>query len=56
MRTGWVQLNGYWYYLNESTLSGIYGAMLTGNHNINGTVYYLNENESNGIPAGAWVE
>lgn len=56
MKTGWVQLDSYWYYLNESTSSGIYGAMLTGSQNINGTVYNLNQSESNGIPYGAWLQ
>ena len=36
MVTGWLNLNGTWYYLNSS------GAMVTGWLNLNGTWYYLN--------------
>ncbi len=57
MQVGWIQTGGYWYYLNESTASGTYGAMLIGSHTINGKTYMLNLAEgSQGLPLGALVE
>ena len=35
MVTGWINLNGEWYYLNSS------GVMVTGWLNLNGTWYYM---------------
>ena len=43
MVTGWLDLDGRWFYLNSS------GAMATGWLNLGGTWYYLDAN-------GVWVK
>ena len=47
MATGWLNLNGVWYYLESS------GAMATGWKKINGTWYYL---ETSGAMKTGWLK
>lgn len=51
--TGWLNLNGTWYYLDPAT-----GAMKTGWVNVNGTWYYLNpvSNGSKGAMQTGWIK
>ena len=46
-QTGWQQINGKWYYFDES------GTMLTGWHKIDGKWYYL---DPNGIMLTGWPD
>ena len=46
MQTGWINLNGKWYYLNSN------GEMQTGWINLNGKWYYLNDN---GVMVKGWI-
>ena len=46
-QTGWQQINGKWYYFDES------GTMLTGWHKIDGKWYYL---DPNGIMLTGWLK
>ena len=51
--TGWLNLNGTWYYLDPAT-----GVMQTGWVNVNGTWYYLNpvSNGSKGAMQTGWIK
>ena len=46
-QTGWQQINGKWYYFDES------GTMLTGWHKIDGKWYYFNSN-SEALDGSEW--
>ncbi len=48
MATGFINLNGAYYYLDESNTSNI-GIMKTGWQKINGSWYYFNRDSSEGI-------
>lgn len=47
MYTGWLDLNGQWYYLNA------YGSMLTGWINVKGTWYYM---DASGVMCTGWKQ
>ena len=46
MQTGWVSVNGYWYYMDQ------WGAMCTGWISVGGHWYYLNES---GAMCTGWI-
>ncbi len=46
LQTGWLRVNGFWYFLDES------GVMQTGWLNLGGTWYYLNEG---GVMVTGWL-
>lgn len=48
MATGFINLNGAYYYLDESSTGSI-GIMKTGWQKINGSWYYFNRDSSEGI-------
>ena len=48
MYTGWLDLNGQWYYLNA------YGSMLTGWINVKGTWYYMDAWAMHRLEANCW--
>ena len=54
MQTGWILLDGYWYYLNPLN-EGVNGAMLTGwlKSGPNGPWYYLQPGVVGPLPEGA---
>ncbi len=59
MKTGWVYVNGCWYYLNPVS-DGTRGAMKTGYQLINASWYYLDPGSGalwadRYVPDGRWA-